>query len=330
MKAPGKAFRKGITLIEVFEMFPTDEAAEQWFEEVRWGEAGKPTHCPHCGSVEKLRPVPSGRPLPYWCGSCRRNFSVRVGTVMQRSRIPLRKWAIAIYLWATSLKGVSSMKLHRDLGISQSSAWFMAQRLREAWTDMPSDMNGPVEADETYIGGKRRNMSNTRRKELANTGRGAVGKAAVAGVKDRGSNKVSVRVVSDTSAETLQGFIREHAEPGATLYTDEAKAYQGMSDYDHEAVKHSVSEYVRDMAHTNGIESFWSLLKRGYVGTFHHISPQHLHRYVAEFATRHNLRSEDTIEIMQATVARMIGKRLTYDALIGGEKDAATVNSAAH
>ena len=141
-RAPGKHYREGISLIELFQMFPDDAAAERWFEERRWGAAGQPSHCPLCGGAGKLRPVPSGRPLPYWCGGCRRNFSVRSGTVMHRSRIGLQKWAIAIYLWSTSLKGVSSMKLHRDLGITQKSAYFLAQRLREAWSGTPSGMTG--------------------------------------------------------------------------------------------------------------------------------------------------------------------------------------------
>ncbi len=315
MKAPGKSYRKGISLIELFEKFPNDGAAERWFEEQRWGRAGKPDHCPLCGCTDRIRPVPSRKPLPYWCGECRRNFSVKTGTVMHRSKIPLRKWAIAIYLWATSLKGVSSMKLHRDLNITQKSAYFMAQRLREAWTQTGGGMGGPAEADETYIGGKRRNMSHAKRKALKGTGRGAVGKAAVVGVKDRASNKVAATHVQSTDAGTIQGVVRESLKPGATLYTDEAGACKGMIEFDHEAVNHSAGEYVRDMAHTNGIESFWSLLKRGHYGTFHKISPKHLQRYVNEFATRHNLREEDTVRIMEETVAMMDGKRLTYAAL---------------
>ena len=315
-KGPGKSHREGISLIELFEQFPDDATAEVWFEEQRWGTAGEPSHCPMCGDTAKQRPVKSRKPLPYWCGSCRRHYSVRTGTVMHRSRIPLQKWAIAIYLWSTSLKGVSSMKLHRDLKITQKSAYFMAQRLREAWSDMPSGMGGPVEADETYVGGKRKNMSNAKRKQLAGTGRGAVGKVAVAGIKDRKTRQVSARVMEATKADDLQGFVRDHAVAGATLYTDDAGAYQGMSDYDHESVKHSVSEYVRGQAHTNGIESFWSMLKRGYHGTFHHISEKHLHRYVNEFATRHNLREEDTIAMMEKTVSMMNGKRLTYRDLV--------------
>lgn len=313
MKAPGKAFRKGLTLIEIVDMFPDDASAEAWFEEARWGEAGKPDCCPNCGNKDKISLVPSGKPLPYWCGGCRRNFSVRSGSVMQRSKIPLRKWAIAIYLWATSLKGVSSMKLHRDLGITQKSAYFMAQRLREAWKDMPVEMSGPVEVDETRIGGVRKNMSNEKRKELKGT---PDTKSKVGGIKDRGTGEIAVRVLESGAKPHVQGFIRDHAEPGATLYTDEAKAFQGMPEYKHETVNHSVSEYVRKQAHTNGIESFWAALKRAYHGTYHQLSSKHLHRYVQEFASRHNLRPMDTEAIMIDMAARMAGKRLTYKQLI--------------
>ncbi len=314
MAAPGKAFREGISLIELFRMFPDDAAAERWFERARWGQVGRPSHCPLCGSTEKLGQNRDRKPLPYWCGGCRQHFSVRTGTVMHRSRIPLQKWVIGIYLWSTSLKGVSSMKLHRDLNITQKSAYFMAQRLREAWSDSGGQFLGPVEADETYVGGKRHNMTKARRKAYAKS-RGPVGKTAVIGVKDRHSNRVSARKAGATNRETLHGFVAGHAAPGATVYTDDNAAYRGMP-FRHEAVNHSAGEYVRGMAHTNGIESFWALLKRAINGTFHHVSEKHLDRYVAEFATRHNMRSQDTIDMMSDTVARMAGKRLTYKDLV--------------
>ena len=308
---PGKHYRKGISLIELFQKFPDNATAERWFEAQRWGASREYLYCPRCGG-DRVRPVPSGKPMPYWCSDCRRNFSVRIGSVMERSKIGYQKWAIAIYLWATSLKGVSSMKLHRDLKITQKSAYFMAQRLREAWSGPAAIMVGPAEADESYFGGRERNKHSDKK---LRAGRGTVGKTAVAGIKDRATNQVAAQVVPGTDAETLQGFVTEHVAEGATVYTDENRAYQGLP-RNHETVNHSVSEFVREQAHTNGLESFWASLKRGYHGTFHHISPKHLHRYVNEFAGRHNLRPQDTERMMQEIYASLIGKRLMYKELI--------------
>ncbi|MCY4594109.1 MAG: IS1595 family transposase [Bryobacterales bacterium] len=212
--------------------------------------------------------------MPYWCRDCRSYFSVRTGTALERSKVPLRKWAIAIYLELTSLNSVSSMKLHRDIGVTQATAWFMLHRIRQAWFDTDDDgsFNGPVEVDETYFGGKRQNMSRSKRKAL--TGRGPVGKTAVVGAKDRATNQVSAKVVTSTDSETLQGFVKDNADPDATIYTDEATAYESLP-FDHETVKHSVGEYVKGQAHINRVESFWATLKRAHKGTFHKISPKH-------------------------------------------------------
>ena len=263
-------------------MFPDEDAATAWFESLVWPEG---RHCPHCGNAETTE-APASKKQPYWCGACRKGFSVRVGTALERSKVPLRKWAIAIYLEMVSLKGVSSMRLHRDLKVTQKTAWFMLMRIREAWTaEIDSVFSGPVEVDETYIGGRRKNMPRSKRKAL--TGRGGVGKSIVAGTKDG----------------------------AATVYTDEHGSYQGMP-FDHETVNHGVGEYVRQQAHINGMESFWAMFKRGFQGACHKISSKHLDRYVRQFAARHNVREANTMDQMASVVAGMVGKRLMYRDLI--------------
>ncbi len=321
-KGPGKAHREGISLMQLAEMFPDEESATKWFESLVWPNGER--HCPRCGCTEtRVAARTSG--LPYYCPGCRRAFSVKIGTGLEKSKVPLRKWAFAIYLEMTSLKGVSSMKLHRDIDVTQKTAWFMLNRIREAWNNESTRLfAGPVEADETFIGGKRKNMSNAKRKALREMGGqgGAVGKTVVAGAKDRDSNHVSADVVRGTDALSLQGFVLERTADGAKVYTDESPSYGGLSRrFDHEAVNHSVSEYVRGQAHTNGVESFWALLKRGYHGTYHHISPKHLHRYVAAFAGKNNVRNCDTIDQMISVVVGLIGKRLMYRDLIAEPKE---------
>ena len=309
-KAPGKAFRKGISLIELTRMFPDDETAEQWFIKVRWPVG---VCCPECGSLN-VQERKTRKPQPFRCRDCRKDFSVKTGTLMQGSNLGFQKWAIAIYLSTTNLKGVSSMKLHRDLGITQKSAWHMAHRIRETWQENGGLFSGPVEVDETYMGGKRKNMPKSKRKNME--GRGIVDKAIVAGVKDRETNKISASVVDSTDKDTLQGFIRDHVKGGAKVYTDDHTSYHNMQGFDHESVKHSVGEYVKKQAHTNGVESFWSMLKRAHIGVFHKISEKHLGRYVTEFAGRHNIRPMDTIHQMESMVLGMDGKRLRYKDLV--------------
>ena len=284
-KAPGKAYRKGLSLVEIMRMFPDDATVERWFADARWPNGPA---CPHCGS-EDVQSGAAHPTMPYRCRECRRRFSVRTGTVMQASHLGFQVWAIAIYLTLTSLKSVSSMKLHRDLNITQKSAWPLAHRLRKAYAESESMLSGPVEADETYFGGKRRNMGNAK--------------------------QVRATVVERTDKATLQGFVMAHTAPEATVYTDEAAAYEGLP-FAHESVKHTVSEHVRDKAHTNGVESFRSMLKRAHKGTFHKISPKHLNRSVTEFAGKHSLRETDTADRLAEIAIRLDGKRLRYRDLI--------------
>ena len=293
-------------MVELTKMFPDDETAERWFVETRWPNG---IACPKCGSFD-IQERKTRKPQPYHCRDCQKYFSVKTDSLMHNSPLGCQVWAIAIYLLNTNIKGISSMKLHRELGITQKSAWFLAHQIRENFQDRQV-FGGPVEADETFVGGKERNKH---AKNKLRAGRGTVGKSVVAGVKDRATGRVSASVVTDTDGPTLRRFVTDRVNPDATVYTDEHAAYRGL--LNHATVKHSVREFVKGQAHTNGIESFWSLLKRGYYGTYHKMSPAHLDRYVREFTGRHNHREDDTLDQMAAVVRGMDGKRLPYRDLI--------------
>ncbi len=303
-------------------MFADEYKAEEWFTKVRWPDGVK---CPVCESPD-IKVRENRKPLPYWCGSCKAYFSVKSHSVMHRSKLPLRTWGMAIYLMVTHLRGISSMKLHRDLGVKQRTAWHLAHRIRRAYAvgaaGGRAQFKGPVEVDETAIGGLERNRHRNKRlsrwhedPELRSIASGMTGKLIVAGVKDRCTNRISATVIPNTGARTLHGFVTSRTAEDAVVYTDDLGSYRNLP-RKHESVRHNVGEYVRGQAHTNGIESFWATLKRGYKGTYFKMSEKHLQRYVAEFAGRHNSRSQDTEEQMRRLVRSMHRRHLSYRRLI--------------
>ena len=270
-KAPGKSYRKGISVIEMSEMFSTEELAQKWFEHWLWGDK---RCCMRCGSLNTY--CCKHHSMPYRCRDCKRYFSVKTGTAMERSKISLRKWGWAIYLEMTSLKGVSSMKLHRDLGVTQTTAWFMLHRIREAFKSTgPQVMLGPVEVDEAFVGGRDRNRHD--KKKFGRRWREGV--TPVVAAKDRDSNRVVAKVVDDVNRTVLNEFVDQHVAKGAMVYTDGASAYRGREN--HESVNHSEGEFVRGVIHTNSVEAFWSMLKRAHKGVYHKLSAKHLQRYIS-------------------------------------------------
>jgi transposase-like protein len=278
-----------------------EKAAYEHLAKIRW--ANGPI-CVHCQSkkIYTLKVAGSKR-VVLKCGTCRKQFSATVGTIFERSHIPLNKWFMAFQLLASSKKGMSAHQLHRMLEITYKSAWFLAHRIRHVMKQTPfgSKLGGIVEADETYIGGKTR-------------GRGNIdNKIPVFALVERGGKVRSFTMPLVTSVN-LKRAIHEHVEKSATLMTDELTGYAkiGKDFADHQTVNHSKKEYVRGTASTNTVEGYFSLLKRGLTGTYHHVSPRHLHRYLDEFNFRYNARKEDDATRNFFALKRTEGKRLQY------------------
>jgi transposase-like protein len=305
-----EATSDGLTLMQILNRFSTDDAARQHLEGVRWKNG---IVCPHCGCNDQTKfsgvqanPEKEVRAGLRWCSACKKQFTVTIGTIFEDSHIPLQKWLIAWYLVCSSKKGVSSLQLQRQLELgSYRTALFMTHRIRHALRDptFTNKLNGTVEADETWVGGKTRGH-----------GRHYIGnKTPVVSLVERGGRKRSL-VMTRVTGKNLKEALTEHVEPSATVMTDDFRGYRKAAKgfAKHETVNHSAGEYVRGDAFTNTVESSFSLLKRGVMGTFHSVSKKHLPLYLAEFDHRWNHRKISDGQHTEEGLKKVEGKRLTY------------------
>lgn len=299
--------RSTISTFKLFEVFPDEEAARKYLEDRLWPDGAK---CQTCGSSERITTRKGGF---YRCNACQLDFTVRTGTIFGRSHIPLHKWVYAMYLLVTARKGISSMQLAKEIGVTQKSAWFMLQRLREACgsDDGRGKLQGIIEVDEVFIGGKDANKHAHKREGR----RGAKGKTPVLGLRQRGGRTIAMPI-TDRTIHTIQSEIHGAVEVGSTIYTDEHPAYADLNGlfFRANSVNHSAGEYVKGTCHTNSIESVWAVLKRGIHGVYHQVSVKHLGRYVDEFTFRLNQGNvaNHTFERLDAFIDAVVGKRITY------------------
>jgi transposase-like protein len=310
-------------LTECLDFFKEEEVCIAYLEHQRWG--GTPA-CPFCGVINPYR---TNRGFKCRDNGCGKKFTVKVGTIYENSKIPLRTWFAAGYICLSSKKGVSSLQISRQLGITQKTAWFVLHRLREMLRDKaPQMLRGTTQIDETYVGGKIGNKHKSKQAK-ARTERGGKGlqgrsdtKTPVFGISETGG-KVIVKVTNWVTKKSAQELIEKNVAEGSTMVTDgfAMYAFLGQDDkFKHVMVDHKAGQYVNGGFHTNGIENFWSLLKRGIIGIFHQVSPQHLQRYCDEFAARYNTRKIKDYERFDLYQQRVNG-RLTYAQLIGNGKE---------
>lgn len=300
------------TLQEAIKYFSDNETCINFVASLRWAD-GVPV-CPKCEAVETS--YISTRNV-WKCKECKKQFSVKVGTIFEDSALKLDKWLVAIWLIANAKNGISSYELHRALGITQKSAWFVLHRIRAAMQiGSIEKLSGTVEVDETWVGGDAKNMHHAKRERFKMKGGRRDHKTGVIGLVER-QGRVRAKVIKDAQGKTLIPIVREHVAEGSNLHTDSLHAYELLaSDYIHSVVNHSI-EYVRGNVHTNGIENFWSLMKRTIKGTYVSVSPEHLQKYVEEQSFRYNERKGNDQHRFFQLLKSISGKRLTYQQLIG-------------
>lgn len=298
------------TLQQAIVYFSDKDVAHQYLVDLRWSDG---VVCPHCGGVEHS--YTTTRKI-WRCKSCKKQFSVKVGTIFSDSPIGLDKWLAAVWMIANAKNGISSLEIHRALGVTQKTAWFMLHRIRTAMQSGTFEkFTGEVEVDETYVGGKVKNMHRAKIEAREKQGRGAVNKAIVVGLLERNGN-VKTKVVKHASKKTLHGLIRDNVVTGANVFTDEFTAYQGLNpEYIHQVIEHA-TQYVNGNIHTNGIENFWSLFKRALRGTYVNCDSSHLFRYLDEQSFRFNNRKTNDANRFATVLEMVAGKRLTYAELI--------------
>lgn len=298
-------------LTELLDFFKDEETCKAYYEQKRWGGN---VACPHCGSLKIYRTNRG-----YKCGEklCNKKFSVTVGTIFENTKIGLRTWFAAMYLISTGKKGVSSLQLAEQLGVTQKTAWFVLHRIREMLNDNKGEqLQDVVQIDESYFGGKNKNR-HADKKVDGTQGRSTKDKTPVLGAKGL-NGKVVLQVVVDTSASTIQPIIEKWVKGGSIMVSDEWRGYNGLDKkYLHVTVNHSGGEYVRGAFHTNGIENFWSTFKRGIIGIYHQVSAKHLQRYCDEFGYRHNERKSTGVEKFDIALTKVSSARITYQTLIG-------------